>query len=225
VGQAIGQVLPLAIGVALSPVPIIVVIALLCSGRATANGLAFLLGWLIGVGAVAGITLSLSDVASVGDESAPTNAASWVKLVLGLLLLVGAGHQWRKRSAHGEEKATPRWMAGITTFTPPRAFAFAALLAGLKPKNLILGAAAGTSIAQADLSGGGQLAALAFFVVLASVGIITPVLYHALGGERVQRTMDGWKLWLQDHNAAVMAVLFLVFGFVLSGQAIQALTT
>jgi hypothetical protein len=57
------------------------------------------------------------------------------------------------------------------------------------------------------------------------VGIITPVLYHALGGERVQRTMDGWKLWLQDHNAAVMAVLFLVFGFVLSGQAIQALTT
>jgi hypothetical protein len=69
VGQAIGQLLPLAIGVALSPVPIIVVIALLCSARATANGLAFLLGWLIGVGAVAGISLAVSDVASVGSEA------------------------------------------------------------------------------------------------------------------------------------------------------------
>ncbi len=60
--------------------------------------------------------------------------------------------------------------------------------------------------------------------MLASVFIITPVLYHGFGGERVQRTMDRWKLWLQDHNAAVMAVLFLVFGFVLTGQAIQALS-
>jgi hypothetical protein len=223
VGQAIGQLLPLAIGVALSPVPIIVVIALLCSARATANGLAFLLGWLIGVGAVAGISLAVSDVASVGSERTPSDAASWVKLALGVLLLVGAGLQWRKRSADSEETTPPKWMAGIERFTAPRAFAFAVLLAGLKPKNLILSAAAGTTIAQADVSGSGQLAALAFFIALASVGIITPVLYQVLGGERVQRTMDGWKLWLQDHNAAVMAVLLLVFGFVLSGQAIQAL--
>ena len=222
-GQAIGQLLPLAIGVALSPVPIIVVIALLCSARATANGSAFLLGWLLGVGAVAGIALAVSDVASVGSESTPSDAASWVKLVLGVLLLIGAGRQWRKRSADSEETTPPKWMEGIETSTAPRAFAFAVLLAGLKPKNLILGVAAGTTIAEADLSAGGQFAALAIFVVLASVFIITPVLYHALGGERVQRTMDGWKLWLQDHNAAVMAVLFLVFGFVLGGQAIQAL--
>lgn len=223
-GQAIGQLLPLAIGVALSPLPIIVVIALLCGPHAKANGSAFLLGWLVGVGAVAGIALAVSDAASVGSDSTPSDAASWVKLALGVLLLVAAVRQWRKRSASGEDTETPKWMAGMEKFTAPRSFAFAVVLAGPKPKNLILSVAAGASIAGADLSAGGQLAALAIYVVLASAFIITPVLYHALGGEQVQRTMDGWKLWLQEHNAAVMAVLFLVFAFVLSGQAIQALT-
>jgi hypothetical protein len=115
-------------------------------------------------------------------------------------------------------------MAGIEALTAPRACGLALLLAGLKPKNLILAAAAGTTVAQANLSATGQVGALAVFVGLASAGIVTPVVYHALGGERVQRTMDGWKLWLQNHNAAVMTVLFLVFGFVLSGQAVQSLS-
>lgn len=176
------------------------------------------------MGAAAGIALAVSDVASVGGESAPSDAASWVKFALGVLLLVAAGRQWRKHSANGEEKAPPKWMAGIESFTVPRAFTFAVLLAGLKPKNLIQSVAAGTTIAEADLPVGRQIAGLAIFVALASVFIITPVLYHALGGARVQRTMDGWKLWLQNHNAAVMAVLFRVFGFILSGQAIQALS-
>jgi hypothetical protein len=221
-GQAIGQFLPLAIGVALSPVPIIVVILMLFSQRAKSNGPAYLLGWIIAVGAVAGIALAVSDVASVGSEDAATNAASWLKLTLGVLLLFGAARQWQKRPAAGEDTALPRWMAGIDTFRAPKAFGLAVLL-GLKPKNLILSAAAGTTIAQADLSGGEQWGALVIFVFLASVAIAIPVLYHAFGGERAQRTMNGWKLWLQQNNAAVMTVLFLVFGFVLSGQAIQTL--
>jgi len=101
VGQAIGQFLPLAIGVALSPVPIIVVIAMLFSPHAKSNGPAYLLGWLIAVGMVAGISLAASDVASVGSEEAATNGASWVKLALGVLLLYGALRQWRKLGRRG----------------------------------------------------------------------------------------------------------------------------
>ena len=224
-GQAIGQFLPLALGVALSPVPIIAVILMLFSSRAKSNGPAFLLGWLVGVGVVAGIALFSSSAANVGSESGPNNAASWVKLALGVLLLLGAVHQWRTRPAPGEEPPLPKWMAGIDAFTAPRAFGLAALLGGVNPKNLILAAAAGATIAQANLSGGEQWIALAIFVVLASLTVAIPVVYYALGGEGAQRTLDGWKAWLQHNNASVMAVLFLVFGFVLIGQAIQTLTT
>jgi len=224
VGQAIGQFLPLAIGVALSPVPIIAVILMLFSARAKSNGPAFLLGWLIGVGAITAIALVSSSAASVGSESEPSNAASWVKLALGVLLLFGAMRQWRTRPAPGEETAMPKWMAGIDAFTTPKAFGLAALLGGINPKNLLLAAAAGITIAQANLSGGEQWVALAVFVVLASLTVAIPVVYYALGGESAQRTLDGWKAWLQHNNHAVMAVLFLVFGVVLIGQAIQTLS-
>jgi hypothetical protein len=223
-GQAIGQFLPLALGVALSPVPIIAVILMLFSARAKSNGPAFLLGWLVGVGVVAGIALASSSAASVGSENGATEGASWVKLALGVLLAFGAARQWRTRPAPGEEPPMPKWMAGIDTFTAPKAFALAALLGGLNPKNLLLAAAAGTTIAQANLSGGEQWAALAIFVSLASLTVAIPVVYLAVGGESAQRTLDGWKAWLQHNNHAVMSVLLLVFGVVLIGQALQGLS-
>ncbi len=48
-GEAIGQVLPLAIGVALSPVPIIAVVLMLGTPKAASNGPAFVLGWIVGL--------------------------------------------------------------------------------------------------------------------------------------------------------------------------------
>ena len=59
-GQAIGGSLPLAVGIALSPIPIIAVILILTSDRARVNGLAFGLGWLAGLGIVGAIFLSLA---------------------------------------------------------------------------------------------------------------------------------------------------------------------
>ena len=47
-GPAIGDVLPLALGVALSPIPIIAVILMLLSPKAQENGPAFLVGWVAG---------------------------------------------------------------------------------------------------------------------------------------------------------------------------------
>ena len=44
-GEAIGQVLSLGVGVALSPVPIIAVVLMLATPRGGSDGAAFLLGW------------------------------------------------------------------------------------------------------------------------------------------------------------------------------------
>jgi hypothetical protein len=49
-GEAIGQSLPLAIGVALSPIPIIAVVLMLTTPRARSNGPAFVVGWLVAWG-------------------------------------------------------------------------------------------------------------------------------------------------------------------------------
>ena len=60
-GKAIGGSLPLAVGIALSPIPIIAVVLMLTSRKAKVNGPAFILGWLLGLGIVGAIVLALPD--------------------------------------------------------------------------------------------------------------------------------------------------------------------
>jgi hypothetical protein len=47
-GQAISDILPMAVGVAISPVPIIAIVLMLGTPRARVNGATFAVGWLVG---------------------------------------------------------------------------------------------------------------------------------------------------------------------------------
>jgi hypothetical protein len=71
-GQAIGQLLPGAIGVALSPVPIIAVILMLSTQRARVTGPAFAAGWVIGIVAVSVIVLLVAGPSDDPDSGAST---------------------------------------------------------------------------------------------------------------------------------------------------------
>jgi Sap, sulfolipid-1-addressing protein len=220
VGQTIGEVLGLAIGIAISPVPIIALILMLLTPKARSNGLAFLIGWMLGLIVVGAIALVLADSAGVSTSSGASNGADTFKLVLGLLFLVLAVRQWRSRPGPGEEAPMPKWMRSLDGFTPGRSFGVAAVLSGVNPKNLVLNLAAAATIAQAGLSGAQQAVVLAVFVVIASLGIIAPYVVYVAMGDRAAAMLGGWKAWLVANDAAVMAVLFLVFGFVLIGKGL-----
>jgi hypothetical protein len=56
-GQVIGQILPLAVGAAISPVPIIAAVLLLMTPRATSTGAAYVRGWLLGLVAFGALVL------------------------------------------------------------------------------------------------------------------------------------------------------------------------
>src|SRR3954470_12867721 len=89
--EAIGQVLSLGVGVALSPVPIIAVVLMLATPRARSNGPAFLLGWLAGLALVGTVILLVSSGADASSDDGPASWVGVLKPVLGLLLLtVGA---------------------------------------------------------------------------------------------------------------------------------------
>src|SRR5690349_8119414 len=111
--EAIGQVLPLGVGVALSPVPIIAVVLMLGTPRARSNGPAFLLGWLLGLGLAGTIVLVVSNGADASSDDGPASWVSVLRLVLGVLLLLLAVKQWRGRPRAGEAAALPKWMQTI----------------------------------------------------------------------------------------------------------------
>jgi hypothetical protein len=222
-GGALGDILPLAVGIAISPIPIIACILMLFSAKARVNGPAFLLGWVVGVAAVTTIVMSVSGTtgATESTDGGPT-IGDVVILLLGLGAIALGVREWQGRPKPDETATPPKWMAGIEAFTPGKALGFGVLLSALNPKNLGLAIAAGVAIDKAASVGGNAAAMIVLFTVLASLSIAVPVVYMLVGGESARRTLDGWRTWLGANNAAVMAVLFIVIGAKLVGTGLDA---
>jgi hypothetical protein len=215
-GKAIGGSLPLAVGIALSPIPIIAIVLMLTSHRAKINGPAFVAGWLLGLGIVGAIVLSLAGPAGASESGSPAAWVSWIKIVLGVLLLLVAARQFRSRP-HGDEQAQmPRWMATIDKTTPIAAVGLAAVMSGANPKNLLLAVAGAAAIAGTGIS-------YLIFVLIATLGVGIPVgIYFAMGA-RSQTLLAGLKDWMSAHNAVIMSVLCLIIAAKLIGDAITGL--
>ncbi len=223
-GQGIGEVLTFAIAVAISPIPIIAVILMLFSARARVNGPAFLAGWVVALAAVSTVVYVVSHDGNVATSSTASDSVSWGKIALGVVLLLLARRNWRNRPAPGTEPQMPKWMGHIDTLSPLKAAGLGVALAAVNPKNLILTMGSAAGLAQLGLSTSDAIVATAVFVALASVTIAGPVVYAAFGGERARAALDSAKAWLGAHNAAVMMVLFLVFGVDLIAKGLPPLT-
>jgi hypothetical protein len=224
-GKAIGDTLPMAIGVAISPVPIIAIVLMLGTPRARANGTAFAVGWFAGLTVVGAIMLAIASGNAATSSGGPATWASVLKLILGVLFLLLAAKQWRGRPAAGEEAAMPKWMQAIDQFTTGRSLGFGAVLSGVNPKNLALTIAAATAIAQTDISSGQEVGALAVFIVVGSLTILAPLAIYLTMGAKAKDILDGLKTWMAAHNAAIMTVLLVVLGAKLIGDAIAGLSS
>src|SRR3954452_23381898 len=222
-GEAVGQVLSFGAGVALSPVPIIAVVLMLATPRGRVNGPAFLAGWVVGLATVGTVVLLIANGGDASKSGGPADWVSILKLVLGVALLGLAVKQWRGRPRGDQQAELPAWMKTVDSFTPVRAVGMAVALSAVNPKNLILTVGAAAAIAQTGGSTGGQVVALAVFVVLGTLGVGVPVAISAFMGERSTRLLGELHDWMARENTTIMAVLCLVIGAKLIGDAITAL--
>jgi hypothetical protein len=223
-GRAIGGSLPLAVGIAISPIPIIAVVLMLTSRKARANGPAFVLGWLLGLGVVGVIVLSLAGSAGASTSGSPAAWVSWLKIVLAALLLLVAARQFARRPHGDEEAQMPTWMATIDKTSPLAAIGLAAALSGANPKNLLLAAGGAATIAQTGIPAGQQAVAYLVFALIGTLGVGIPVGIYFAMGERSEKLLAGLKGWMSQYNAVIMSVLCLIIGVKLIGDAISGLT-
>ena len=222
-GEVLGQLLPYAVGVAVSPVPVIAVILMLLSSHAGGASAGFLLGWGTGIVVVTALFVFLAGVVEPPDGG-PSPVVSWIKVVLGALLLIGGIQQFRARPHRGDEPALPGWMAAIDEVTPGRAAGLGAALSALNPKNLGLCLAAGSTVGSASLGTGGTVAAVAVFTVLAASTVAVPVLAHAAAAERMRKPLDELHAWLVQENTVIMGTLLTVMGAAVAGHGIAGVT-
>ena len=191
-GAAIGDVLGLAAGVAVSPLPIVAIVLLLATPAA-------------GPTAPCSPSAGWSACPSWARSSAPGrpdrprttgspppgpagSSSSWACCCC----------CWRRGRAgppgRGPSRRCPSGWPVSTGCDPARRWAWGAAVGG-QPQERGLTIAAAASIAGAGLAGGQQAVALAVFVLIGSLGVLAPLVLYLVAGERAARTLDSWKTW------------------------------
>jgi len=219
-GAVIGDILTLALGVAISPIPIIAAILMLLSPKARVTGTGFLLGWVLGIVVAVTVFTMLSSILPAEEDDASQPIKGVIQLVLGALLLLLAVRQWRGRPKAGEEPAMPKWMQAIDTITFPKALGLGFLLSAVDAKNLLLAASAGVTIGAAGLDAGSIVVVIAVFTLIAASTVLVPVVGYLLAADKLRGPLDALRGWLAKENAVIMAVLLLVIGVAIIGKGI-----
>jgi hypothetical protein len=215
----IGDLLPLAVGVAISPLPIIALVVLLIAPKAGAASWGFLFGWVCATTLVLVLFALISGVDALKSPETKSIVAVF-KIVLGAALLALAVKEWRARPRAGARAELPHWLSAVQAMKAPAVTGMGFVIYLANPKNLALGAAAGVALAQGNLARTNAAIVAALYVLIASSSVLLPTLAYAFEKDRMRPWLDELKVWLTEHNAAVMAVVLGLMGAVMVGKGI-----
>ena len=218
-----GQLLPLALTIALSPLPLAALLLMLLAPGGFRAAAGFSIGWFVGV-LLAATLLALLSSLLPHDRAGGTRVLQvMVPLLLGIALIVLGIVQWHDRPTRGAEVPLPRWLSALDRLTPARATMIGVGYAAFRPKNLVMAAAAGVIILGAHTDPTGVVVSVALFTVLASITMLTPVLAYAFGGPRVRVRLARLREWLVRNMPLITVLTVLLLGLFLVGVGLATL--
>ena len=205
----------IGLAITLEPFPITAFILILSAEKGTRKGLAFILGWLACLVVVIAAVLLTTGGNPPQPSTAPTAAALAVKLTLGLVLILFAVRQWRRR---GRSRKPPAWMARLDRLS---LWSAAGLAAFLQPWTLV--AAGAATVTQAQLATVGDYLTLMLFCLLATSSFLYLELYATFAPAAASARLQALRNWLDTHRDQVIVVICLLLGFWLAGKSIYLL--
>ena len=100
----IKEILPFAIGIALSPMGIAAIILMLFTQKARSNSLAFLTGWALGISLVGGVVLILVNVGVFNDGwGFPIHGSGYREGCFWRIAICGCLHGMERQNPQGRE--------------------------------------------------------------------------------------------------------------------------
>jgi threonine/homoserine/homoserine lactone efflux protein len=220
VAELLARLVPLGLAGAISPIAIVICIALLSSRRPVANALAYVAGITTVLAAVGGIALALFGPGSASDAES-SKIVNTIELMLGVLLVLFAVKQ-----ALGEadpDAPPPGWMTTLERLGPLRAYAFGLLVEATNVKRLAIYLAGLSEITRSDVTTTQGAVALGIFVGLLEAGLIAPIALYALIPGGSAATLARVRRWLMTYNRRILAVLFGLIGAVLAERGLSGL--
>jgi Sap, sulfolipid-1-addressing protein len=207
----------IGLGITLEPFPITAFILLLGAEKGTRKGLAYILGWLACLVVVIAAVLLATGGQPPAANTAPSTAVLAVKLTVGLVLILLAVRQWRRR---GRPRKPPTWMARLDQLS---LLACAGLAAFLQPWALV--AAGAATVTQAKLNTVGDWLTLVLFCLLATSSYLYLELYATFTPAADALRLQRLRAWLDTHTDQVIVAVFLLLGLWLMGKSIFLLVS
>jgi threonine/homoserine/homoserine lactone efflux protein len=218
--STIGLSIPIAIGLAVSPFPIIAMVLALMSDGGRARGTLLLLGRLLGLVVVFAVVIAGADIIAVLTDSVSLPPA--VRIIIGLTLIALGITKWRPKPP-GTTAALPGWMTSVESASPGRAFGLGFLLSVVNPKEIALLIAAGVTIGGAALTIPQEVVVALAVVVVACLTIALPLVACFIAPTWMAPRLGAMRAWLERHHSAIMGVLLLVIGAAVAGGALLKL--
>lgn len=207
--EVVGTSLPLALGIAAAPWAIITLMILLLTPRAVSNAYAFLLGWYIGLIAV-GI-LILSSPGLKDDTGEPSQLMGWIRIGMGAVFFVTSLFFLKNIPKRGEQQAIPKWIEKVDAFGFFQASFLGFLLSTLNFKNSSMVVVGAAFIARQGLNTSQELIALFVFCLIASIGVLIPLIIFFLVRQKAERIFGNIKIWILKNRVLVLLVILFVF--------------
>jgi Sap, sulfolipid-1-addressing protein len=219
--QALGALLPIAVAVAISSVPLTVTILILLSPNRGRAALPFLVGWVIGVAAV--IILSAAGAAALSQplRLGRDTAAVSLQIVIGAILMVLAAIYLLRRS-HASSTGLPRWLSAVDSFGPLAAFAIGVLL-GFRPKGLLLGIAAGLALNAASLRADEAVFLIIIYTLIATSTVVGPIIAFFVAPRRMEPRLVSARDWLSANGRIMTSIMMFMIGVVILGSGLTNL--
>jgi hypothetical protein len=218
-GSVLAALIPLALVISLSPLSLIPAVLVLDTPRPRPTSLAFLAGWVLGLCALVAAFVAGSGLVGHLHNSPPT-WASWLRIVLGSVLIAFGIYRWFTRHGHSE---SPRWLRSFSKLTPPRAAMTGAVLTAIRPEIPLITIAAGVNIGTGGFTIAGKVVCAAIYVAVAASSVAIPILAYAAAGHRLDDALARLKNWMEVHNAALLAAILFLIGLMVLHNGLKAL--
>lgn len=219
--QLVGELVPFALVVAASPLPIIAALLLLAAPVGLRGGALFALARVVTLAVIVTVGALLADVLDRAAES--TWPAAVLRIVLGVVLVGVAVRKWLTRPRGTDTETLPGWMRAIDTAGAGASLRLGAIVTVANPKELAMAVGAGLALGGALLPVGPVAVAGIVFLVLGSLGATLPVLVLAVGRHRVAPALADARDWFVRNNATLLAIVLLAIGGLLVGGGIGKL--
>ncbi len=219
--DAIGHVLPVAVAMAFSSVPIMATILILLSPNRKRSALPFLIGWVVGLAAVVSLAaLGAQALPSPRFDRQPDVAVGIAELVVGLALVV-FGIVRLRQSYRSTTYEMPRWLSAVSSLGPWSSLGVALVL-NLRPKAILLAVAAGLGIRGDDLPLADAAIVIAVYTVISASTVAVPIVLTLAAPERMTPRLVRVREWMARNSGAVTAVIVLLIGVVIAGYGLES---